>query len=258
MASRLFSDTDLAPEELQRHILSTYMNIRVGIAVIGIVFPFFLWLVGHVYARLPLQGSMSAYYHAVGSEGRSMRDWFVGLLFVVGIFLYLYKGFGRAENWALNIGGVLAVGVAVFPMPWDTPSTYWITRHGFCAIGLFLCIAFVALFCADDTLDLIYDTDIRNPAQVIARLKLLYRLIGLVMIVSMLVAYICNTVLRTEFRTFWVEAAGIVSFGTYWLLKGWELRRTAAELKTVRAQLKKTDGRVESIVPKSTSKSQPR
>jgi len=69
MASRLFSDTDLAPEELQRHILSTYMNIRVGIAVIGIVFPFVLWLGGYVYARLPLQGSMSAYYHAVGYEG---------------------------------------------------------------------------------------------------------------------------------------------------------------------------------------------
>jgi hypothetical protein len=44
MASRLFQDTDLTPEELQLHILSTYMNIRVGIAVIGIAFPFFLWL----------------------------------------------------------------------------------------------------------------------------------------------------------------------------------------------------------------------
>src|SRR2546429_9797278 len=51
MASRLFSDTDLAPEELQRHILSTYMNIRFGIAVIGIVFPFSLWLGGYAYAR---------------------------------------------------------------------------------------------------------------------------------------------------------------------------------------------------------------
>jgi len=187
-----------------------------------------------------------------------MRDWFVGLLFVVGIFLELDKGVGHAENWALNIGGALAVGVAVFPMPWDTQSTFWITPHGFCAIGLFLSIAYVALFCADDTLDLIYDTDIRNPTQVIARLKLLYRLIGLAMIVSMLMAYILNTALKTEFRTFWVEAAGILSFGTYWLLKGWELRRTAAELKTVRAQVKKTNGRGMSIAPNSISQSQPR
>jgi len=254
MAFRLFS-TDLAPEELQGHILGTYTNIRVGIAVIGIAFPFFLWLVGQFYAQLPLQSSMSAYYHAVGYQGRSMRDWFVGLLFVVGIFLYLYKGFGRAENWALSIGGVLAVGVAIFP---DMPSTSWITPHGFCAIGLFLCIAFVALFCANDTLDLIYDTNIRNPAQVIARLKLLYRLIGWAMIISMLLAYILNTVFRTQFRTFWVEAAGILSFGTYWLLKSWELRMTAAELKTVRAQIKKTDGKVIAIAPRSISKTQAR
>jgi hypothetical protein len=258
MASHLLPDTDLAPEELQRHILGTYMNIRVGIAVIGIVFPFLLWLGGHFYARVPLQASMSAYYHKVGPEGRSMRNWFVGLLFVVGIFLYLYKGFGRAENWALNIGGVLAVGVAIFPMPWDTPSTYWITPHGFCAIGLFLCMAFVALFCADDTLDLINDTNIHNPAQVIARLKVLYRLIGLAMIVSMLIAYIFNTILKTEFRTFWVEAAGILSFGTYWLVKSWELRTTDAELKTVHAQIKKAGGRVMSIAPKSISKPQSR
>lgn len=256
MTSRLFSDTDSTPEELQRHILTTYINIRVGIAVIGIVFPFLLWLGGYFYARLPLQGSMSAYYHAVGREDRSMRDWFVGLLFVVGIFLYLYKGFSRAENWALNIGGVLAVGVAIFPMPWNSPATSWITTHGFCAIGLFLSIAFVALFCADDTLDLIYDTDIPNPAQVIARLKLLYRLIGVAMIISVLLAYILNTVWKTEFRLFWVESAGILSFGTYWLLKSWELGKTAAEWKTVRGQIKKIGGRVMSIASKPVSKNQ--
>ena len=74
MTGRLFSDTDSTPEELQRHILTTYINIRVGIAAIGIAFPFLLWLGGYFYARLPLQGSMSAYYHAVGNEDRSMRD----------------------------------------------------------------------------------------------------------------------------------------------------------------------------------------
>ena len=64
-----------------------------------------------------------------------MRDWFVGLLFVEGIFLYLYKGFGRAGNLALNIAGVLAIGVALIP---EAAGHSWITAHGFCAIGLFL------------------------------------------------------------------------------------------------------------------------
>jgi hypothetical protein len=244
MAIRLCSDPDLAPEELQRHILSTYMNMRRGIAAIGIVFPFLLWLGGHFYARLPLQPSMSAYYHATGFECRSMRDWFVGLLFLEGISLFLYRGFGRSENWALNIAGFLAVGVAIFP---EEPSKSWLALHGFCAIGLFLCIAFVALFCADNTLDLINKTNFPNPAKAIARLKLAYKLIGSAMITSMLVAYILNTVLKTGFMKFWVEAAGILSFGVYWLIKSWELRRTAADLKTFRAQTKKSGGRVMSI-----------
>lgn len=257
MASRLFSDVDLSPDELQQHILSTYTNIRVGIGVIGIVFPFFLWLVGHFYAHLPLQGSMSAYYHATGYECRSMRNWFVGLLFVVGIFLYLYKGFSRGENWALNLAGAFAVGVAIFPMPWPASSSSWITRHGFCAVGLFLCIAYVALFRADDTLDLIRGTNISDPNKVIDRLKHLYRLIGVAMIVSILAAYSLNSIFKTGFETFWEEAAGILSFGAYWLLKSWELRSTAVELKTLRAQVKRTGGRLMSVAPNSTSKSQP-
>jgi hypothetical protein len=244
MAFRLISDPDLTPKELQEHILSTYINIRVGIAVIGIAFPFLLWLGGSVYARLPLQPSMSAYYHATGFDGRSMRDWFVGLLFVEGVFLYLYKGFSRAENWALNIAGVLAVGVAVIPEG-ATPS--WITAHGFAAVGLFLCIAYVALFCADNTLDLIMDTNIPNPAKIIARLKLAYKLIGSAMIASMLVTYILNTVLKTGFGTFWVEAAGILFFGAYWLLKGLELGKTAADMKAIHGQTRRAGGRVMSI-----------
>ncbi|TAM84678.1 MAG: hypothetical protein EPN47_00765 [Acidobacteria bacterium] len=244
MAFRLIPEPDLTPEELQQHIFSTYINIRVGIAVIGIAFPFLLWLGGRLYARLPLQPSMSAYYHAMGFDSRSMRDWFVGLLFVEGIFLYLYKGFGRAENWALNIAGLLAVGVAIFP---EAASPSWITLHGLCAVGLFLCIAFVALFCADNTLDLIKDTDMRNPAKVIAHLKLAYKLIGWAMIASMVVAYALNTVMKTEFRTFWVEAAGILFFGAYWLLKGLELRKTAADLKALRGLTRTSGGKLMSL-----------
>ena len=105
----------------------------------------------------------------------------------------------------------------------------------------------MALFCADSTLDLIYDTDMRNPAKVIARLKLTYKLLGSAMITSMLVAYILNTVLKTGFGTFWVEAGGILFFGAYWLMKSLELRKTAADLKTVRAQTRKTGGKVMSI-----------
>jgi hypothetical protein len=112
---------------------------------------------------------------------------------------------------------------------------------------LFLCIAYVALFCADDTLDLIDGTDIPDRAKVIARFKLFYKLIGSAMITSILVAYILNTVLKTGFGTFWVEAAGILSFGVYWLLKSWELQMTAADMKAIHAQTRRAGGKVKRI-----------
>lgn len=244
MAFYVVSGTDLSPEQLQRHILCVHLDLRAAIGIIGVAFPFFLWIVGHFYARLPLQDSMSAYYHAAGFDGRSMRDWFVGLLFALGISLYLYKGFGRPENWALNVAGAMAVAVAVIPEP---RSTSWITAHGFCAMTFFLCIAYVALFCADNTLQMIHDTNIRNPAKVIARLKLIYRVIGCVMVCAIVVVYILNTAFRTQYGTFWVEAGGVLPFGAFWLVKSWELRRTGAELKTVRGETRKTAGRIISI-----------
>ena len=241
---RMFAATDLGPEQLQRHIISTYLDLRRGIAIIGIVFPFFLWIGGRIYAGLPLRASMSAYYYT------PLRDWFVGLLFATGTFLVLYKGFSYAEDWALNIGGVLAVGVAIFPMP-SEEGKEWITRHGFCAVGLFLCIAFVALFCAGDTLDLIKDTTIPNPDNVISGLRKLYKGLGVGMIVAIAAAYLLNTAFKTGHSTFWVEAAGILFFGVYWLVKSWELRRTEAELKTVRGETRKVRGRVMSIAPRT-------
>jgi len=247
MATQVVVPADLAPEQLQQHILSTYLDIRRGIAIIGIIFPFLLWIGGRVRYGLPLQDSMSAYYYT------PMRDWFVGLLFVTGTFLVLYKGFSHAEDWALNIGGVLAVGVAIFPMPLEKGKE-WITLHGFCAVGLFFSIAFVALFCAKDTLELIKDTKIPNPEQVIARLKKLYNGIGVAMILAVAAAYLLNNAFDTGRSTFWVEAAGILSFGFYWLVKSWELQRTQAELKTIRGETAKVGGKLMRVAPSAPAR----
>jgi hypothetical protein len=246
---------NLGPVELQKHILSTYLSLRIGIAAIGMAFPLILAVGGYFYAGLCLQGSMSAYYHAVGPSGRTMRDWFVGILFAVGVFLYLYKGFSRIEDYLLNVAGVFSIGIAIFPMDWSAcqliacevsgqipcsggGSKEWISLHGFCAITFFLCIASVCLFCADDTLPLIQSNDVRE------RLRKAYRLIGGLMIGSMALAYVFNTVLHNTARTFYVEAFGILSFAAYWWTKSWELGQTAAESRAIRGRLANVKGRV--------------
>jgi len=54
---------------------------------------------------------MSAYYHT------AMREVFVGILFAVGAYLYLYKGFSAVENIALNLAGTFAICIPLFPTP---------------------------------------------------------------------------------------------------------------------------------------------
>src|SRR5215212_7799422 len=44
-----------------------------------------------------------------------MRTIFVGFLCITGSFLYLYKGFTKLENLLLNVAGISAVLVALFP-----------------------------------------------------------------------------------------------------------------------------------------------
>ena len=181
--------------ELEKHVLDTYLSLRIGIIVIAIVFPFWLWSAGDLKYGIPRQASISDYYHASQNDkykeceqlfqdisakkgqatsqavddkrviqlcraaqygAGAMRNWFVGVLFGVGVFLYLYKGFSTTENYALNIAGVLALGIALNPKDLWENSTRG-TLHGFFAVTFFFAIAFVALFCARDTLHLITD-----------------------------------------------------------------------------------------------------
>jgi len=215
-------------QDLEKHILATYFTLRLGLATMAILLPFILWIGGRLYADLPLQESMSAYYHA-SVDGRSMRDWFVGVLFASGACLYLYKGYSTLENAVLNFAGAFAVGIAICPMAWGEDQKFSI--HGFCAVSFFLCIAFVCLFCAGDTLKLVMDDKVRR------RFKYFYKLLGTVMIVAPVIAFSLSVLLRYRALKFYVEAAGIIAFSAYWLTKSRELSITESDQKAVRGQL---------------------
>jgi len=219
---------------LDQHILSTYFTLRIGIAVIAIAFPFILWIGGYLYAGLPLQHSMSAYYYA-SNDGKSLRDVFVGVLFAIGAFLYLYKGFSNKENVALNIAGILAVGIAIFPTAWGCGDHCpKVTLHGICAVGFFLSITFVSVKCAPDTLGLIRDEKQR------AKFRMAYMGLAFAMLASPAVAYVLNVLMpQYEALVFYVEAVGIFAFAAYWLTKSRELSLTQAEERAVRGEVDK-------------------
>ena len=206
---------------LQLHFQSTYHSLRLGIAAIGVALPLLLWLGGGIISSVPLQGSMSAYYHT------SWRDVFVGGLCAVGAALYLYKGFSSAENWVLNAAGALAVCVAIFPTRSGTDWTVVNYVHVASAVLFFLCLAYISLFRASDTLSLIRDT---SRAEMLQRV---YRTLGGVMVgspvVALAVAWFFRSPTGATSNVFFLEAFGVWAFGAYWLVKTFELKQTSAD-----------------------------
>lgn len=218
---------------LKDHITASYTTLRIGMAGLAVVLPLLLYIGGQLRADLPLQGSMSAYYHA--GDG-AMRDIFVGMLFAIGFFLMLYKGFTLFENWALNLAGGFLLIVAAVPMAWDCdPACPQWSLHGAAAVLFFLSIAYVCIFRSSDTLGLIAD-----PQRAVVFRKV-YRAMGGAMVASPAIAVGLKWFLQPGpgqgTTIFFIEAVGVVIFGIYWFVKSIEIKETHAERDAVEGRL---------------------
>jgi hypothetical protein len=156
-----------------------------------------------------------------------MRNWFVGLLFAIGTLLYINQGHSRKEDVALNFAGLLAVGIALFPMPWDC-FAHPFSPHGFCAVSFFLCIAFISAICSRDTLALIKDPRVRG------RYRKTYIALACAMVASPIAAYVFNLITSQHSLVYWAEFFGIYAFAGYWCVKtkemsGPDIKRLLAE-----------------------------
>jgi uncharacterized membrane protein len=246
------------PKEFESQITDTYQFMRIGMGALALAFPFVLWLGGKWLIGLPTQTSLSAYYHS------DLRDVFVGVLCAIGFCLFLYKGFSKSEDWALNLAGALAVGIAYFPMAAEkvlaclavcaidgaecfaTSARYDRTLdallalkghflgfqfsvHGTCAVLFFVAIAYVCGFCAKRTLHLIPDEAVRR------RYLRTYQLLAVAMVgVPLAVAVLTKLDPTsangcTDFTVIRIEAAGVCVFAAYWLVKTWEAKKYGAD-----------------------------
>lgn len=228
-------------KDLSNQTAATYKMLRLGLAVLAFVFPPLLWLGGKISAGIPLAGSMSAYYHVstpppdLGEPGQGvMRNEFVGILFAVGVLLFAYQGYSRLEDIALNLAGILAFGVALFPMKWP-PGGHddgQFSLHGACAISFFVCIAYVCIWRARDTLPLIKDKTLHD------RYLWTYRLFGWAMVAFPALTWLVISQSPANKSTiFFLEAAGIYVFAAYWTVKSHEASRTRVDEKATRGEL---------------------
>jgi hypothetical protein len=247
----LMSNTPPAddPRELWKHFSDTYFSLRVGLAGLAIAFPFVLYFYGKYRHGLDLQPSMSAYFWAALSTHCAtfpMRTIFVGFLFAIGVALYVYKGLTPLENSLLNGAAFCAALVAIFPenltVDKDRPNPRldqlfehcpavkaWaqdapLPVHWIAAVTLFVLLAIVAWKCACKSLE--YLPAGHDPA----RYRRTYRGIAVGMLLfpipGLLVAFLFG---RMADWVFFVEAAGIITFGIYWVVKSRELSLSQLE-----------------------------
>lgn len=237
-------------DSIQKHIVLTYVFLRLGIGTLAIALPVILSVLGFIRYGLVLQDSLSAYYHAyvptsqlpdvfsVAGNG-VMRNWFVGILWAIGFFLILYQGFGRRESKALNAAGVLLVMVAMFPMDWTChQSCPKISIHGVSAILFFFSIGYVCIFRSGDTLNHGFYPGLLDKDRRFYRRW--YRVIGSAMwIFPLFVAALEFAKIRIfgTHAVFFIEAGGIWVFAAYWLLKSKEIAASGADYAAINGQL---------------------
>ena len=229
----------MTSEELRKNILSTYFTLRLGIVVLSIGLPIVLYVVGMLWGGIPtLLDSMSAYY---GANDFAMRNWFVGGLWTIGWFLYLYKGFSTLENVLLNLAGGFAVAVAMLPCNCWPPHATSNKLHVIAAVSFFVSMALVCFFCAKDTIKLL-------PPDKRDAFRHQYHGITIALIASPAAAVFVSFFLRQlDQYKFFIEAFGVWVFGYYWLTKSREFKITAAEKRALRGELTNVKG--QGVVP---------
>ncbi len=235
--------------ELWKHFSDTYFTLRLGLVVLAFAMPVVLSLYGRFVHGLDLQPSMSAYFWAAAQDQCAtfpMRTVFVGFLFAIGVGLYVYKGLTPLENTLLNVAAVCAALVAIFPERLSVADAASDPRlaqlfascpavkawaelpalpiHYIAAVTLFVLLAIVAWMCAEKSLEYLpagHDPEkFRRTYKRIAIAMILFPVVGIA------AAFLFGA---ASGKVFYIEAAGILTFGAYWAVKMYELSLSRLE-----------------------------
>jgi hypothetical protein len=247
----------MAPEQLTTHMLKTYRSLRMCLLLFAIFLPIVLVLAGVELGRVGVQHSLSAYYWAGYDDPSEERAIFVGALFAVGVCLIAYRGFSNEENWALNIAGVLAWGVALFPTncPQGIECLHSCTGlgygliHGTCAVSFFILLAYVALFRSKDTLGVDAGLGQVLTAKDRRWYARQYNIAAAAMIVLPVTAVIITYWLgQHSFVVIAVECAAVWAFAYYWGIKSLEMKKSEVEKRAAQQNVfADSVGRIRSV-----------
>jgi hypothetical protein len=212
--ARLAALTDPEPPADQRLYVLSYLGLRKGVGVISLALPFVLVVGKRVLDGGGMQGSISAYYYT------SMRNYFVGSLCALAVFLFSYK-YAPRDNFLSTVTAMFALGVVFFPTTPPGQDTTWTgVVHLVCAASFFLLLAYFAYF--------VFTRPPLPREQVEARKRTrnrIYRVCGVTVVVCLLLVPVSDLAMSASVRArvhplFWLETVAILAFSTSWLVKG--------------------------------------
>lgn len=190
----------------------SYFTLRILIGSLGMLLPILLVISNYITnATVVIENSISDYY-----DNGTAGDILVGVLFVLGFFLLCYKGYNRTDNIASSVGGVAALGVALFP---TTGNALVHSLHFVFATILFLVFIFFSLY--------LFRKGHANGVQ--SKLKPtrnnVYLICGIIMslcVVSIgVLSFNKFTLIKNDYNlTFWLESMALIAFGFSWAIKG--------------------------------------
>lgn len=193
-----------------------YRGLRLLMGMIALLLP----ITVSSLAEMSLTSISASYYS-------NARDIFVGMLFVVGSFLFAYNGHTTTESVASKIASVAAVLVASFPTACDGCKTSVVSIVHYAAAAVLF--SMLAYFCFVP-----FRRGIKNQGGKKARRSGIYLACGSVMVGCMIAIFIANQVLPKEIVmglqvTYFGEAAALMAFGIAWIASGKAFRLIADE-----------------------------
>ena len=209
----------------RKQAIRSYLLLSFGMGAVAAALPILLVLFGGYENHFSI-----SYFYYVNDATRNIL---VGGLCAIGVFLFLFHGLSRLENWILNIAGLAAIAIALSPMTLFGGSSaldqqcsregqaFDVSIHTISAIVFFACLAGVAVFLAKGRVRHIADHATRRL------FKRAYDAAGIAMI-AMPPAVAAYNLLSgrgcASHWVFWVECVGIGAFAFFWFVKTFEYR----------------------------------
>ena len=206
-------------------MIISYNTLRNLIGYGGILLPFVCMAGASLIEGKCIQESVSMYYYS------NMRDFFIGLMAVVSLFLMTYKGYCRVDDLLTTSSGFMGLVLAIFPCMQSKEATELVGIfmlkqgtseyvHVISAALFFILLALNSIFLFTRSRLKWKDFSCRKKVR-----NIIYISCGIIILASLALLAILTMVLGTAYVTahripLILEIIMLAAFGVSWLVKG--------------------------------------